>query len=143
MLHFQPRKPVEETHFELVFRLEDGQGSAFAFACDEHGNVFRDQLPQIALHNLELCLRGEVDGYTVRRGVLRYHTQSFVEDASGTCICGEHVVLHDAWANTCSGCGREYNGHGQLLAVRSRWGEETGESAAEMKLGYDDYQTEG
>ncbi len=137
MQHFQSRQPTEETHYELVFRLEDGQGSAFAFACDEHGNVFKDQLPQIALYNLELCLRGEIDGYTVRRGVLRYHTQSHVEDASGTYACGQHVVLTDAWASTCSGCGREYNAFGQLLAHRSLWGEETGESVADMQLGYD------
>lgn len=137
MQHFQPPKPVEETHYELVFRLEDGRGSAFAFECDEQGNVFRNQLPQVALHNLELCLRGEVDGYAVRRGVLRYHTQSFVEDASGTCACGKHVVLNDAWANTCSGCGREYNAFGQLLSDRSLWGEETGESVADMQMGYD------
>lgn len=141
MLHFHPRKAVEETHFELVFRIEDGQGSAFAFECDEQGHVFRDQLPQVALHNLKLCLQGEVDGYTVRRGVLRYHTQSFVEDGSGTCVCGSSVVLHEAWTNTCSSCGSEYNGHGQLLADRSRWGEETGESVAEMQLSYDPEQT--
>ncbi len=137
MQHFQPRQPTEETHYELVFRLEDGQGSAFAFECDEHGNVFKDRLPQIALHNLELCLRGEVDGYAVCRGVLRYHTQNVVEDASGTCACGEHVVLDDAWANTCSGCGCEYNAFGQLLAHRSRWGKETGESVSDMHPVYD------
>ncbi len=137
MLHFQPRQAVEETHYELVFRLCDGRGSAFAFACDEHGNIFKGELPQIAPHNLELCLRGEIDGYTVRRGVLRYYTQNVVKDASGTCACGKHVVLNDAWANACSGCGREYNAFGQLLAHRSRWGEESGESVAEMQLGYD------
>ena len=85
MRNFYPRRTVEETHFELVFRLDDGQGSAFAFECDEQGQVYRDRLPRLALHNLELCLQGEVDGYTVRRGVVRYHTQSHVEDASGTC----------------------------------------------------------
>lgn len=137
MQDFGPRQPTEETQYELVFRLEDGRGSAFAFACDEDGNVFRDQLPQIALHNLELCLQGEVDGYAVRRGVLRHHTQNVVHDASGTCACGQHGVLDDAWANTCSSCGREYNAFGQLLAHRSRWGEETGESVSEMQLGYD------
>jgi hypothetical protein len=131
--NFNPRRPTEVTRYELVFRLEDGQGSAFAFECDEHGNVYRDRLPSLALHNLELCLKGEVDGYSVRLGVVRSHEQPYVEDGSGTCVCGAHVTLHSAWANACDWCGREYNGSGQLLADRSYWGEETGESVADME----------
>lgn len=135
--NFVPRKPVETTLYELVFRLEDGCGSAFAFECDEHGHVFKERLPQLALHNLNLCLKGEVDGYVVRRGVIRSHEQSYVEEGSGRCVCGRHVVITHSWANTCQGCGREYNGSGQLLADRSYWGEETGESVADMELEYD------
>jgi hypothetical protein len=33
--------------------------------------------------------------------------------------------------NTCE-CGRDYNWGGQLLAPRSQWGEETGETAADI-----------
>lgn len=130
---FTPRKPVQTTHYELVFRLEDGCGSAFAFECDEYGNVFRARLPTLALHNLELCLKGEVDGYSVRLGVIRSHEQRYVEDGSRTCVCGAHVTLHSAWANACDWCGREYNSSGQLLADRAFWGEETGESVADME----------
>ena len=117
--NFVPRKPVETTQHELVFRLEDGCGSAFAFECDEHGNVYRDRLPVLALHNLDLCLKGEVDGYAVRRGVILSHEQSYVEDGSGGCVCGRRVVITRSWANACEGCGREYNSSGQLLADRS------------------------
>lgn len=135
--NFTPRKPVETTQYELVFRLEDGCGSAFAFECDESGNVYRDKLPRLALHNLDLCLKGEVDGLSVRLGVVRSYTQSFVEDGGGTCVCGRHVVITRSWANACDWCGREYNGSGQLLTDRSYWGEETNESVADMELEYD------
>lgn len=96
MLHFQPREAVEKTHYELVFHLEDGRGSAFAFACDEHGDVFRNQPPQIARYGLELCFKGKVDSFAVRRSVLRYHTQNVFKDAKSMCACGKHIVLGDA-----------------------------------------------
>jgi hypothetical protein len=130
--NFTPSRPIETTRYELVFRLEDGCGSAFSFECDETGNVYRYRLPSLALHNLELCLEGEVDGYPVRPGVVRSYVQHYVEDGSGTCVCGAHVTLYSSWANSCPGCGREYNGSGQLLADRSLWGEETDESVADM-----------
>lgn len=44
------------------------------------------------------------------------------------CKCGEKIELDSSWANECDNCGREYNGFGQLLAPRSQWGEETGET---------------
>lgn len=49
------------------------------------------------------------------------------------CGCGETVRL-DRFTNTCN-CGREYNMDGSLLAPRSQWGEETGETAADIELG--------
>jgi hypothetical protein len=44
------------------------------------------------------------------------------------CDCGAEVHCDSSWANSCERCDREYNGSGQLLASRSHWGEETGES---------------
>lgn len=129
---FTPRQPVQTTHYELVFRLEDGSGGAFAFECDERGGVYLGRLPQIARHSLELCLRGEVDGYSVRLGVVHGTERRYVEDSSGTRVCGAHVTLHSSWANAC-GCGREYNGSGQLLADRASWGEQTSESVADTE----------
>ncbi len=38
----------------------------------------------------------------------------------------------------CQGCGREYNSAGQLLADRSQWGAETGETAADYYRGFND-----
>lgn len=51
------------------------------------------------------------------------------------CGCGGKVVC-EGFTNTCDRCGRDYNGSGQLLAPRSQWGEETGESLSDI-LGID------
>lgn len=44
--------------------------------------------------------------------------------------CGEEVYCR-GFTNTCD-CGADYNHAGQLLAPRSQWGEETGESVADI-----------
>lgn len=44
------------------------------------------------------------------------------------CECGREVECeHSRFTNTCI-CGRDYNFNGELLADRSEWGTETGES---------------
>ena len=134
---FTPRKPVQTTHYELVFRLEDGCGSAFAFECDKHGHVYLGRLPELARHCLALCREGEVDGFRVRPGVVRPSTQSYVEPASGCCRCGQQVVLDDARTNACETCGREYDGDGAELADQSLRGEAAGEGVPDTELDVD------
>lgn len=46
------------------------------------------------------------------------------------CHCGSEVVC-EGFTNTCV-CGADYNFAGQLLAPRSQWGEETGESLSDI-----------
>lgn len=46
------------------------------------------------------------------------------------CHCGSEVVC-DGFTNTCE-CGRDYNMSGDLLAPRSQWGEDTGESLVDI-----------
>ena len=48
----------------------------------------------------------------------------------GRCVCGHEVQLLK-FTNTCV-CGRDYSMSGSLLASRSQWGEETGESVSEI-----------
>lgn len=51
--------------------------------------------------------------------------------AIGQCeVCKKEVELAD-FTNTCA-CGADYNSFGQRLAPRSQWGEETGESLADI-----------
>lgn len=48
------------------------------------------------------------------------------------CQCGEKVWC-DGFTNVCEKCGRDYNWAGQLLAPRCQWGEETGETYADLQ----------
>lgn len=45
--------------------------------------------------------------------------------------CGQWLAC-DSFTNTCRCCGRDYNWSGQRLAPREQWGEETGETAADI-----------
>ena len=45
--------------------------------------------------------------------------------------CGQEFML-DRFTNTCPVCGADYNSSGQMLAPRSQWGEETGESVHDI-----------
>lgn len=48
-----------------------------------------------------------------------------------TCqYCGAKVYL-SGFTNTCD-CGADYNGFGELLAPRSQWGAETGETVSDI-----------
>jgi hypothetical protein len=45
--------------------------------------------------------------------------------------CGEWLLCA-GFTNTCSSCGTDFNMGGQMLAPREQWGEETGESVADI-----------
>ena len=47
--------------------------------------------------------------------------------------CGRRLECA-GFTNTCPYCGADYNWAGQRLAPREQWGEETGETAAEILL---------
>jgi len=49
-----------------------------------------------------------------------------------TCKCGQVFTILNWFEEECPKCGRLYNGAGQELAPRSQWGEETGESPADI-----------
>jgi hypothetical protein len=53
-----------------------------------------------------------------------------ITNAEGQCDCGAIVEL-GRFTCTCR-CGRDYNWNGTLLAPREQWGEETGETAADI-----------
>ena len=56
---------------------------------------------------------------------------SYVEPAVMRCKCGHELNL-ESFTNTCEKCDRDYNDMGHLLAPRSQWGEETGESLSDI-----------
>ena len=118
------REYKESVSYSRDFDFEDAPGSGYGFTCDEKGE------PEVRARSFEACLTGIInDRRVIDRGVTTHH-HSYVEPAVGECACGRHVYLGH-FTNTCE-CGRDYNSAGQMLAPRSQWGEETGESAADI-----------
>lgn len=61
---------------------------------------------------------------------MQERTQRYRHPAIGRCSCGAEITLQ-GFVCSCE-CGLEYNSCGQQLAPRSQWGEETGESVADI-----------
>lgn len=142
-------------------------GAGFGFDCDKDGNVDTSKLHPCALESYKGCCGGTItrmEGvqyrvgadqeyepipgtgtqhtYTVSPEIKEYNNRQVVP-AVGECDrCGEDVHLH-GFTNTCE-CGADYNMSGQLLACRSQWGEETGESLSDIlsadTSGWDSYE---
>ncbi len=87
------------------------------------------EIGDIPCRNTSVCeacakdiLGGKIQRYRIhygRSGALRL-----------VCQCKREVVCF-GFTNTCV-CGRDYNMSGQLLAPRSQWGAETGESVSDI-----------
>jgi hypothetical protein len=122
------RRLVTEVHRQLVFGWRKDHGASYSFPCDELGHVDEMHLAHSARENLLRC-RAKI--YDVYDGQVECWESHYYEPAEGRCRCGRIVRLDDAMTNTCE-CGREYNGSGQELAPRSQWGEETGETEADI-----------
>lgn len=123
---------VTVTEYRLCFDLVGAsRHCGMVFDCDKDGNVDMADLEKrpAALDNYRKCLSGEHD---VEAPYLWKLQHSYREPALGRCQCGCTVEL-DRFTNTCDGCSRDYNSGGQLLAHRSQWGEETGETYADLQ----------
>jgi hypothetical protein len=135
-----------------TFEFEDSaiKGAGFAFECDEDGRVELSTLTLAGRKNFNSCMEGFIESIDseslmiVRKKILfkgvetRNYSQH--EPAVGLCdVCGAKVEL-SGFTNTC-GCGADYNMSGQLLADRSQWGEETGETVSDI-LSVDGYSTD-
>lgn len=137
MATFIRRSSIVETEsYVLSFDYEGHDGWGFGFPCDKAGNV--EPLADVAAENYRKCLTGEADGRKViNRGVTTYHNR-YTEPAIIVCACGAHVTLGTRGADAgCDHCDREYNTAGQELAPREQWGEETGETFADLSINPD------
>jgi hypothetical protein len=99
------------------------------FECSESGEIFEPKF-QAGRDNLARCLAG-LDGI-VSMGIQRSE-HSWYEAAIGECVNCKRRVTLSGFTNTCD-CGADYNSSGQLLAPRSQWGEETGETASDILM---------
>lgn len=120
---------ITYTTYEHVFGWKDMPGAGFSFTCDAAGNV-TEFLQELAQRNYQDCMNGKLA--VIDLGVQTL-THTYIDPAVIICdVCGWEVILNDAFWSTCSHCGADYNGMGQHLAPREQWGEETGESLADM-----------
>lgn len=122
-----PQIRVEESSFRLCFEYLDHPSAGFSFDCDKDGNVDLEAMNIAARENYLDCLNGTAG---VGPGHLEECFHRYTQPAVGKCPCGELVEL-GGFTNTCK-CGADYNWSGQLLAPRSQWGEDTGESLADI-----------
>jgi hypothetical protein len=122
---------VTHIRYSRHFDYEGEVGWGFGFDCDAEGNLL-DDLCNIAVNNYKKCLTGVVDGRkVVDRGIIREEWTTR-EPGVIECVCGEELELWMVMTNTCDKCGRDYNSSGQLLAPRSQWGWDTGESLSDI-----------
>lgn len=115
---------ITETFHVLRFENPEVRGAGWAFMCDANGTL-TEKLTGEALDNYRMCI-------STLRGEIVERTNNYVRPAIIRCNCGCHVTL-DRFTNTCD-CGADYNLSGQLLAPRSQWGSETGETATETMM---------
>lgn len=126
------RERVEQVSYNHVFALIEHEGSFYSFPCTEKGEVIDAEMNPAAWENYRKCLMGEHK--VVDKGVEKW-VNRYTIPARGKCVCGNELCL-GSFTNTCHKCQRDYNMSGQLLAHRSQWGEETGETASDI-LNYD------
>lgn len=147
MPRFIKQRTTRETiEYRRFFEDIRRSGSGFGFECNADGTP--TNLNPTSKESYEACLTGKVEVYArigdpefvpgkdtvitmevVDRGIEEVR-HSWTEPAVIACDCSRHVTL-DGFTNTCE-CGADYNGSGQRLAPRKQWGEETGESLADI-----------
>lgn len=110
------------------FDLKGDPGRGFTFPCDKEGVVDLDKLEPAGRASLEAVR--DNPGY-LDRGACA-HTRQITHPAMGACERCAALVSLERWTNQCDGCGAEYDSHGQRLAARQLWGEETGEHPADL-----------
>jgi hypothetical protein len=125
-------KFIAEIHYEIFYQWKDSSPNhGFGFPALKSGEIDMAALEKkpAALANYNKCVNGE---YAVTGPKFQSWEHSYRQPAIGRCTCGCEVIL-DSFTNTCDRCNRDYNSSGQLLAPRSQWGEETGESYCDLQ----------
>lgn len=114
----------------IAFYWKDQPTAGFHFDCDEDFNPCFTSIPSQI--NYEHCCDGT---YDVTGPFHETQTRRVWVPAQARCDCGATVYLHRSLTNYCDKCDREYNASGQLLADRSQWGDDTGESVSDILRG--------
>lgn len=126
----EERFTYAQTDFRLTFDRARGDGPCYSFDCTPSGGpVFDPEHEGRQRRSYEDALAGVETGEFRSPYVARY-LHSWTSPEAIECDCGGRVDLASSWANTCGGCGADYDGSGRQLAPRHQWGEETGERFA-------------
>jgi hypothetical protein len=127
---------VVHVEYALYFERDNGLGGGWGPSCDKDGNVSQEELAAKPIARQEWervqdCIaRGVPTGYL--EPIIHEYRNRYVEPAVIECdTCQRPVTLHSAIENECA-CGAIYNMSGQALAPRECWGEETGETYADI-----------
>ena len=133
MANFITRPSIEEVvEYYRAYDLVGRPGCGSWFPCDKDGNIKFADMTEAAKQNYQKALEAVKTGEMEDNGVEeRRHTYR-VPGLIACDRCGHQVDIDDSWLNCCEHCGADYDGSGNLLAPRSQWGEETGESLADI-----------
>lgn len=114
------RKVVWNTEYYIDF-LKDGGG--FGFKADANGNVILENDAQ--RENYEYAMSHPED-FPDAYNQFNAREYSYVEPATGECVCGNTVALINEYmgACECEKCGRWYNLFGQSLKDPEYWTED-------------------
>lgn len=121
----QEKQSGEDVGYVWSFDFIERQGVGFGFAVDYAGRLLTPN--KTARENYRHCIKNNHYWGKLKDQGIREVIYPWVTSRIGRCDCGEEVFL-DGFTNTCDKCGRDYDISGNLLAPRSQWGEETGES---------------
>lgn len=124
--NYSPAECRTVVEFELVF--DDGHNNGFGFPCDKDGKLLESEEQNPAAHrNYQECLK-HPDWFERFNCIVRTERR-VLDNAHGTCICGEDVELWDQYLGACEcpNCGRWYNLFGQELNPPEYWAGDSSE----------------
>lgn len=80
---------------------------------------------------MRLLMPSELESNFIRRDFYGWDSDGNPRTRGVLVCCGDELLC-TGFTNTCPHCGDDYNMSGDLLAPRDQWGEETGESVADI-----------
>lgn len=129
MANFITRPSIEEVvEYYRAYDYVGRPGCGWWFRCDKDGNIPSSEKSEAYEKAMKALQSGEVDDNGVQERRWTYRVPGVISCDR----CAHQVDIDDSWLNTCPHCGADYDGSGNLLAPRSQWGEETGESLADI-----------
>jgi hypothetical protein len=133
MVIVTPSQRLERVGYVRSFDTVGHPGCGYAFACDKEGNLLPPSCSEAEVNRAKVF--AAIGIKYLDRGIQSW-SAPWTAPAIGICEkCGHLITLELPIANSCDGCDAEYTMSGQRLAPREQWGEETGESLADIFAG--------